>query len=103
MKRTRLELIDDLDGGQADETVTLGLDGKLFELDLSKRNAKKLRTLLQPYVSHGRRVVRRSQMRSTHRHDTAAVRKWAQSNGVDIAKRGRIPRDVVAQFQAAGN
>jgi Lsr2 len=103
MKRTLVELIDDLDGGTADETVTLGLDGKLFELDLSERNAKKLRTLLEPYVAGGRRVVRRSQVRSTHRYDTAAVRKWAASNGVDIAKRGRIPREVLSQFQAAGN
>jgi hypothetical protein len=103
MKRTLIELIDDLDGGRADETVRLGLDGKLFELDLSKRNAKKLRTLLQPYVTGARRVGRRTQIRSTHRYDTTAVRKWAESSGVDIAKRGRIPREVLAQFQAAGN
>jgi hypothetical protein len=103
VKRTLIELIDDLDGGRADETVRLGLDGKLFELDLSKRNAKKLRTLLQPYVSGARRVGRRSLVTSTHRYDTTAVRKWAESNGVDLAKRGRIPREVLAQFQAAGN
>jgi hypothetical protein len=103
MKRTLVELIDDLDGGTADETVRLGLDGKLFELDLSKHNAKKLRTLLQPYVSSGRRVVRRSQATSRHRYDTTAVRKWAESNGVDIARRGRIPREVLARFHAAGN
>jgi nucleoid-associated protein Lsr2 len=103
MKRTLIELIDDLDGGRADETVRLGLDGRLFELDLSKRNAKKLRTLLEPYVTGARRVGRRTQVRSTHRNDTTAVRKWAESNGVDIAKRGRIPREVLAQFQAAGN
>jgi Lsr2 len=103
MKRTLIELIDDLDGGRADETVRLGLDGKLFELDLSKRNAKKLRTLLQPYVSGGRRVGRRPTVRSTQRYDTTAVRKWAESNGVDIAKRGRIPREILARFRAAGN
>jgi hypothetical protein len=103
MKRTLVELIDDLDGGRADETVRLGLDGKLFELDLSKRNAKKLRTLLQPYVSGGRRIGRRSQVTPTHRYDTIAVRKWAESNGVDFAKRGRIPQDGLAQFHAAGN
>jgi hypothetical protein len=103
MKRTLIQLIDDLDGGRADETLRLGLDGKLFELDLSRRNAEKLRTLLQPYVSSARRVGRRSQATSTHRYDTTAVRKWAESNGIDIAKRGRIPRDVLAQFQAGDN
>ena len=33
------KLIDDLDGGEATETVTFGLDGASYEIDLSKKNA----------------------------------------------------------------
>jgi nucleoid-associated protein Lsr2 len=104
VKRTVIELTDDLDGSRADETVKIGLDGKSFELDLSKSNARKLRTILQPYIAGGRRVGRRAQQSSSpQRYDTTAVRRWAQANGIHIAQRGRIPREVLAQFESAGN
>jgi hypothetical protein len=104
MKRTVIELTDDLDGSTAEETVEISLDGKSFELELSRRNAKTLRALLQPYISGGRRIGKRTQQVSrSHRYDTTAVRKWAESNGIDVATRGRIPREVLAQFHAAGN
>src|SRR5262245_10209833 len=43
-KETVTRLIDDLDGGEAHETVTFGLDGHVYQIDLSTRNAKKLRS-----------------------------------------------------------
>ncbi len=52
-KETITRLIDDLDGGEADETVKFGLDGVQYEIDLSKDNAAKLREALQPYVKAG--------------------------------------------------
>ena len=42
-KRTVIELVDDLDNSPAAETVTFGLDGTQFEIDLSQNNAAKLR------------------------------------------------------------
>lgn len=102
MKRTVIELSDDLDGGKAEETVKFGLDGKSFEVDLNRRNAAKLRKALEPYMSAGRRVGGRARKASTaSANDTAAVRRWAESNGIEISKRGRIPRDVVSQYEAA--
>ncbi len=41
-----VRLIDDLDGESADETVEFGIDGKNYEIDLSKDNAGKLRDAL---------------------------------------------------------
>lgn len=55
-QKVTTSLVDDLDGGPADETVTLGLDSVEFQIDLSKANAKALRAVLAPYVEHGRRV-----------------------------------------------
>ena len=46
-------LIDDFDGKAADETVLFGLDGVTYEIDLSAKNAKKLRANLQPWVHCG--------------------------------------------------
>ena len=59
-KQTITKLIDDLDGGEAHETVEFGLDGYSYEIDLSSKNAGKLRHALATYVDHGTRVSGRS-------------------------------------------
>jgi hypothetical protein len=56
-KETITKLIDDLDGGVAHETVTFGLDGTMYEIDLSTKHARKLRTDLAVYLEHGSAVV----------------------------------------------
>jgi hypothetical protein len=35
--------------------------------------------------------------------DTAAVRAWAASNGIELSARGRLPKDVIQQYRDAGN
>jgi hypothetical protein len=45
---TEVTLVDDLDGGKADETVTFSLDGKAFEIDLNAAHASQLRDALAP-------------------------------------------------------
>lgn len=47
-QKVQVLLVDDLDGGEADETVTFALDGKTYEIDLTTANADKLRGLLDP-------------------------------------------------------
>ncbi len=49
-----VKLTDDLDGSSASETVAFSIDGKAFEIDLSKRNAASLRRALKPYIEAGR-------------------------------------------------
>jgi Lsr2 len=53
-RRAVIELADDLDNTPAAETVTFGLDGTQFEIDLSQNNAAKLREAVAPYVSVAR-------------------------------------------------
>lgn len=55
-QKVQVLLVDDLDGGEADETVTFALDGKTYEIDLTTANADKLRGLLEPFVKSGRRT-----------------------------------------------
>ena len=50
-QRTQVLLIDDLDGSSADETLTFGLDGAAYEIDLSAANAGLLRKALADYVA----------------------------------------------------
>jgi len=49
-----IRLVDDLDGEAADETVEFGIDGKSYEIDLSKDNAGRLRDALAEFVSAAR-------------------------------------------------
>ena len=109
-RETITKLVDDLDGGAASETVTFGLDGQFFEIDLSAKNAKKLRSELAIFIEHGNRVNARAGGRGAGRRAAAgsteqnrAIRQWAQAKGYDVAGRGRLRQDIVDAFhQKAG-
>jgi Lsr2 len=102
-QRVVVTLSDDIDGGDAEETVAFGLDGKAYEIDLSAANADKLRNALVPYLQAGRRRSRsgRAYQRTAVAPDPAAVRAWARSNGMEVPPRGRIPKKVYEAFEAA--
>jgi hypothetical protein len=102
-QRVVVTLSDDLDGGEAAETITFGLDGKSYEIDLSSANAEALRLALTPYVEAGRRHSRSGKTfkRTSVAPDPAAVRAWARSNGFDVPPRGRIPKRVYEAFTEA--
>jgi Lsr2 len=98
-------LEDDLDGGPADETLRFGVGGAEYEIDLSRKNAKALRTGLAPFVEHARRSGRGSKRRLTRpssaRERSGDIRAWAKAEGIAISDRGRIPANVVEQYEAA--
>ena len=49
-QRVSIVLTDDLDESPAAETVTFGLDGNTYEIDLSSANAARLRDALKPFM-----------------------------------------------------
>ncbi len=106
-QQTTVTLTDDLDGGKAAETVSFGLDGRIYEIDLSKKNAAALRKALGEFtasarqVRSGRPVVRTAQ--PSGKVDARAIREWAQENGYKVSARGRVPADVVERFQEANS
>jgi hypothetical protein len=110
-QKVQVLLTDDLDGSVAQETIRFRLDGTDYEIDLSKKNAKSLRDTLAKYISVARREAaagragrsnRRSRGSSASREvDPKAVREWAAQNNVAVSARGRIPQDVLAQYEAA--
>src|SRR6202035_3784501 len=53
-KTVIVKLTDDLDGGDADETVHFALDGRTYEIDLSAANAATLRETFKPFIEKGR-------------------------------------------------
>lgn len=107
-QRVKIILEDDLDGSPADETVTFGLDGVTYEIDLSAGNAAKLRDELAPWVGHARRSggrkssgAGRASAAAGKRTDLAAVRDWARKNGYEVSDRGRISADIQAAYDKA--
>jgi len=109
-QRVQVLLVDDIDGGNAAETVSFALDGVSYEIDLSEANAQKLRDDLASWVGHARRAGGR---RSTGRRaanggaaragrgDLAAVRDWARKHGHKVSDRGRISAEVQDAYDKA--
>jgi hypothetical protein len=107
-------LTDDIDGTDADRTVAFGLDGLSYTIDLSEKNAGKLRKALEPFIAAGHRLGRgpvggRGAPRTltaagvgrSSREQNQAIRAWAAENGYDVSERGRIPASVVEAFNEA--
>jgi len=97
-------LIDDLDGSEASETIKFGLDGVLYEIDLSQKNADKLRKAIAPFKEAARKATPPSKGgsgRSRSRNDLADIREWAKENGFAVSDRGRIAQDVIEAYDAA--
>jgi hypothetical protein len=107
-QKVQVLLVDDLDGGEADETVTFALDGKTYEIDLTTANADKLRGLLDPYVKGGRRTGGRAsggrgkaRVASGGSQDTAQIRAWAKENNLEVNDRGRVPASIREAYEKA--
>ncbi|MGI5165516.1 histone-like nucleoid-structuring protein Lsr2 [Spirillospora sp. CA-253888] len=103
-QKVQVLLVDDLDGGEADETVAFSIDGVSYEIDLSGANAKKLRDSLQPFVEKSRKAgaARRRRARTgSNRERSAEIRAWAKARGIKVNERGRIPQNVIEQYEAA--
>lgn len=108
-QKVNIVLVDDLDGTEATETVSFGLDGTTYEIDLNDANAAALREALSGYVGHARKVAgggRRTRRSSggssaSSSSNTKDVREWAKSQGMEVSERGRISADVQQAYDAA--
>jgi Lsr2 len=96
-QQVNVKLVDDLDGSDAAGTVTFGLDGRAYEIDLSDDNAARLRASLGSFIAAARKSGgsnvaggRRGQKMTASsparpqpldREQTAAIRAWARQNG----------------------
>jgi Lsr2 len=120
-QKVQVILVDDVDGGEAKETVSFALDGVSYEIDVSEANAAKLRDALAPWVGHARRVGGRAggsgsggtrarsgggsggsgRSRGNSKHDLSDVRSWARENGFQVSDRGRVSSEVISAYEKA--
>lgn len=111
----KLVTYDDLDASQgAEETLLYLVDGEYWEIDLSADNAREFREAFAKYVQVSRPVPAKEAAKrlvadggtsgtgtSYGEYDPAAVRAWAQQNGVEISDKGRVPEHVVTMWRRA--
>src|SRR5580658_4414691 len=109
-KTVIVKLTDDIEGGDADETVFFSLDGKSYEIDVNKANAANVREALKPFIakarpSSGARAKARSGGSSAEKtlfsqlssEEKERFRKWA-----NMATARRISDARVNSWVAAG-
>ncbi|MDQ1124951.1 histone-like nucleoid-structuring protein Lsr2 [Microbacterium trichothecenolyticum] len=106
------QLIDDLDGTPLEEgegkQITFSIEGRVYEIDLSDKNADTFFQALAPFVNAARptgsAATPRAGSRATRAKsdvNLAAVRKWARENGHTVSDRGRVPATIVEAYKAA--
>lgn len=124
-QETTVELIDDLNGQPAAETVQFGIGTgrhRTLEIDLSAANAARLRKTLAEYIAHARRISGRPARRPAtptgrdERDSTEVarrgvkrrghplaysreVREWALARGERVSARGRISNAVIEKYE----
>jgi Lsr2 len=112
-KTVIVKLTDDIDGGDAEETVYFSLDGKSYEIDVNSENAGRVRAAFEPFIAKGRasgsaartRTARPSNGGSGEKtlfsqlsvEEKARFRAWA-----DMATARRISDSRVNSWVAAG-
>jgi hypothetical protein len=102
MQKVNVRLEDDLTGGPADETVHFGVGGRAYEIDLNAKHAASFRNLLGPFVERARlaraRRPRTTTRTTASRERSREIRAWAEQHGFAVAEHGRLPRNVIEQY-----
>lgn len=114
-KRIEILLTDDIDGSEANDTITFGIDGYVYEIDLSLEHEKELREGIKEFVGaatrlgnwslkDGRGAIQPATRRAPvgmNRERNRAIREWAEQQGKRVSPRGRIPQAIVDEFHKA--
>ncbi|UQX89738.1 Lsr2 family protein [Jatrophihabitans telluris] len=102
--------MDDIDGTEGDvSSVEFALEGVQYRIDLSEKNAEKLRKALASYIDSAEKIGgRRSAVRPVvvqsgkrSKEELQAIREWARSSGYAVSDRGRIPAEIEQAYAEA--
>jgi hypothetical protein len=111
-KTVIVKLTDDIDGGDAEETVHFSLDGKSYEIDVNRANAARVSAAIKPFIEKGRLGGSAGRQRAARTNSSSSektlfsqlsgeekerFRKWA-----DMATARRISDARVNSWVAAG-
>jgi hypothetical protein len=112
-QKVQVLLVCDLheDEVEGTETVTFGLDGSSYEIDVCDPHAVQLRDAFASYVGAARRAGR-TPAAGARKGRTASpkaganervgeIREWARANGHQVSERGRLSATLVSAYEAA--
>lgn len=107
-QRQTVHYVSDLSGKDIVDndqpTVSFGWDGTDYTVDLTADEAEKFYKAMEKYLSVATKVSKArtsTKAKSTEKSNAAEIRAWAQSNGIEVPDRGRIPAAVREQYEAA--
>ncbi|MFC9755182.1 Lsr2 family protein [Streptomyces sp. NPDC056921] len=97
----------DLSGKPDAATVTFGLGGTWYEVDLTPEEQKELERALKSYLKVGRKAeekpAKKQVVPETTAEEREKIREWAREEGLEFAERGRIPKTVQKAYDEAHN
>ncbi|GAA2027521.1 Lsr2 family protein [Pseudokineococcus marinus] len=113
-QKTQIILTDDIDGGEATQTVTFAFQGTSYEIDLNDEHAALIEESFSEWITNARKTTGRSsaaggapaRSSSTRassgpkRTDLDAVRAWARDNGHTVSDRGRVSNKILEAYDA---
>ena len=106
MTTRNLKIVEsDLSGDADASTVTFGVGDTWYEIDLTKEEEAAFDQALQAYLRAGRKANPRKEAKpkvvpETTPEQREAIRKWAAEQGFEFADRGRIPKKIIAAYEA---
>ncbi len=116
-QRVQVMLVCDLHDQEVEgsETVSFGLDGSSYDIDVCEQHAAGLRDAFATYVGAARRAgkvapgtarrlgrpARATAAGGAAKNRTGEIREWARTNGHAVNERGRLPQTVVDAYDAA--
>jgi len=107
------ELVCDITGAPAEETVQFAVGNDVYEIDLASEPLADFRSALGGFIESGRKVGKLNVAGNGHktrssgakpgsnREHLAAVRAWLRQQGETVNDRGRIAAPLMAKFDAA--
>jgi Lsr2 len=117
MVAKKIVLVDDLEETEVEAdagTISFALEGTTYELDLSTRNATKLRSQLAPFIAaartSGKSRARAGSSRPASVKPTGsglssdqlnAIRDWAKAQGIQVSDRGRVSAEIRKAYEEA--
>jgi hypothetical protein len=107
--------VDDIDGKEHESVQArrYSIGHQAYTIDLSDKNYEQFLKDMEKYTSKsvkvsgapsapGRVRAARGTRTQAGPSQSAQIRSWAASQGIEVAPRGRIHADVVAKWEAAG-
>jgi hypothetical protein len=93
-KTVIVKLTDDIDGGDAVETIQFSIDGKFYEIDVNATNAAEVRATFKRFIDKGRLSSSNGRTRAARSSSTPSEKTLFSQLSDDEKRRFRLWADM---------